>query len=121
MDSTAETSMLISMLELYNVNIYSQNKSPRMEKLTEQKSIVENQLESLPDAEMDLFTLNSFTDFLLINGSISPPEIQSGIGTYLQREQLQDGGFNLLSEDYGGTTGNVFSSENCFKNRAQFE
>ena len=71
MDSTAETSMLISMLELYNVNIYSQNKSPRMEKLTEQKSIVENQLESLPDAEMDLFTLNSFTDFLLINGSIS--------------------------------------------------
>ncbi|WP_162198511.1 MULTISPECIES: prenyltransferase/squalene oxidase repeat-containing protein [Methanosarcina] len=104
MDSTAETSMLISMLELYNVNIYSQNKSPRMEKLTEQKSIVENQLESLPDAEMDLFTLNSFTDFLLINGSISP-EIQSGIGTYLQREQLQDGGFNLLSEDYGEQQG----------------
>ncbi len=113
-DSTTETSMLISMLELYKININSQNKSPRMEKLVEQKSIVEDQLESLPDAEMDLFTLSSFTDFLLINGNISS-EIRSDIGTYLQSEQLQDGGFNLLLDNYGEQQGTYLALKTASK------
>lgn len=113
-DSITETSMLISMLKLYKVDIYSQNKSPRMEKLTEQKSIVEDQLESLPDTEMDLFTLSSFTDFLLINGNISS-EIRSGIETYLQREQLQDGGFNLLLDNYGEQQGTYLALKTASK------
>lgn len=103
--STSETSMLISAIELYEVNISSpQYRSPRMEKAVEQKIIIESQLESLPDTNMDFFTLSSFTDFLLMNGSISS-EAQSNIKTYLQEKQLQDGGFNALLDKYGESHG----------------
>lgn len=101
----SDTSMLREALELYDVNVSStQYQSPRMEQAVEQKNIVENQLESLPDTNMDFFTLSLFTDFLLRNGSI-PPELRSDISKYLQEKQLQDGGFNAFLDSYGESQG----------------
>lgn len=105
MYSTSEVSLLISALKLYQVNVSSlQNQSPRMEKIKEQRNIIENQLKLLPDTQMDLLALSSFTDFLLINDSVSS-DIRSNIETYLQKRQLEDGGFNTLSDKYGEPQG----------------
>lgn len=114
LNSTSETSMLLSALELYNISISSQYRSPRMEEIMEQKSIIEDQLKLLPDTDMDLFTLSAFTDFLLINGNISS-EIRSNIGMYLQKKQLQDGGFNPLLDNYGEPQGTYLALKTASK------
>jgi hypothetical protein len=102
---TSETPMLLSALELCKVNISSsQNQNPRMDKLLKQRSTMEEKLKQIPNVGMDLFTLSSFTDSLLINGSISSG-IRSDIGIYLQKVQLKDGGFNALSDKYGEEQG----------------
>jgi hypothetical protein len=98
---TSETPMLLSALEFCNVNISSpQNQSPRMENLLKQRRTIEEQLKLSTNSQMDLFTLSSFTDSLLITGNISS-EIRSDIGMYLKERQLEDGGFNALLDNYG--------------------
>lgn len=103
--SLSDTYVLISTLELYGINISTlQGYGDRMEWLEEQKSILESSLNSLSKNQMDLFTLNSFTEMLVITDGVTP-EIKSNVGAYLKEKQSSDGGFNALLDEYGESQG----------------
>jgi hypothetical protein len=102
---TSDTSLLISSLELCNIDVLSSEEyTQEINWLVKQRTSIEFELESLPESEMDLITLESFTEFLLITGDISP-KLKSIVGTYLKSKQLPDGSYNVFHEEYGEPQG----------------
>ena len=103
--SLSDMYMSISALELYGINIStSQEYRDRVDWINGQKKLLENQLSSLSENQVDLFTLNLFTGLLAMTDGITP-KIRSDVGTYLKEKQLDDGGFNALSGEYGESHG----------------
>ncbi|WP_462273269.1 prenyltransferase/squalene oxidase repeat-containing protein [Methanohalophilus sp.] len=101
----SDSSLLISALKFYGVNVLSSEKYAQKNNwIVEQRKFVEAELESLPENEIDLISLGSFTEFLLITGDISP-NIKTNLENYLTSKQLPNGGYNVFYDTYGESQG----------------
>lgn len=102
---TSDTSLLIPALKLYNVNVLLSGKFDQENNwLIEQRTAVETEILSIPEQEIDLITLHSLTEFLLITGDLNP-NVKTKLVTYIMSKQLSDGGYNVFYEKYGESQG----------------
>lgn len=102
---TSDSSLLSSALEYYDVDVLSSGEYAQKDNwVVEQRKFVEAELESLPENEIDLISLGSFTEFLLITGDISL-DIKTNLENYLASKQLQNGGYNVFYDTYGESQG----------------
>ncbi len=105
LDITSEFNLLYYALDLYGVDIRtSKEYAQETNWILEQRYNIESQLESIPENEIDLITLDSFTEFLSITGGIRS-DIKTTIESYLISKQLPSGGYNVFHEKYGESQG----------------
>ncbi|MDY0388198.1 MAG: prenyltransferase/squalene oxidase repeat-containing protein [Methanolobus sp.] len=100
-----EALLLESALELYDFDITSpENAGYRMKTIGKQTDTIKDEINLTSKNEIDLFTLNTFSEILLRSDNIDS-ESSSIINLYLKEKQLKDGGFNAFLGTYGESQG----------------